>query len=160
MSDKGSEPPTSPAPSEKAQSPTPSVKSAKKSPRGRPAKSPRGPPQPTPEEIAQKEKSFLLDCIAVDTISKDFSHCQPKLGPAIPAYNSQNDKHVKLYFSREQVDETLRKTQQVIGIKRTNLKMRVFKIVIVNKLLVTIIVTVRRVAHGGIMTLAGALQLF
>ncbi|XP_071788606.1 sperm microtubule associated protein 1-like [Asterias amurensis] len=115
MSDKGSEPPTSPAPSEKAQSPTPSVKSAKKSPRGRPAKSPRGPPQPTPEEIAQKEKSFLLDCIAVDTISKDFSHCQPKLGPAIPAYNSQKDKHVKLYFSREQVDETLRKTQQDKG---------------------------------------------
>lgn len=73
----------------------------------------RGPPSPTPEELADKEKHFLLDCIAVDTICKDFSHSQPKLGPAIPAYNSQKDKHVKVYFQREGVDVTLRKTEQV-----------------------------------------------
>ncbi|XP_022086463.1 uncharacterized protein C17orf98-like [Acanthaster planci] len=90
-------------------------KSAKKSPRNKPAKSPRGPPELTHEELAEKEKNFLLDCIAVDSIAKDYSHCQPKLGPAIPPYNSQKDKHVKVYFAREQVDETLRKTKQDKG---------------------------------------------
>lgn len=73
----------------------------------------RGPPTPTPEEMADKEKHFILDCIAVDTICKDYSHSQPKLGPAIPAYNSQKDKHVKAYFTREGVDVTLRNTEQV-----------------------------------------------
>lgn len=38
---------------------------------------------------------------------------QPKLGPAIPGYNSQKDKHVNLYFTRAQVSTTLRKTGQV-----------------------------------------------
>ncbi|XP_072019994.1 sperm microtubule associated protein 1-like [Amphiura filiformis] len=75
----------------------------------------RGPPSPTQEELDNLEKSFLLDCIAVDSISKDYSGAQPKLGPAIPPYNSQNDKHVKEYFTREQVDETLRKTGQDKG---------------------------------------------
>ena len=73
----------------------------------------RGPPSPTPEELDVLEKKFLLDCIAVDSIAKDYSHAQPKLGPAIPPYNSQRDKHVKMYFTREQVDDTLRKTEQV-----------------------------------------------
>lgn len=118
-----SPPPTDPQVNEKAeavddggdtaQSPKPTK--AKNSPRSQTAKSPRGPPPPTAEELARKEKEFILDCISVDSIAKDYSHCQPKLGPAIPSYNSQKDKHVKVYFTRQQVDETLRKTQQDKG---------------------------------------------
>lgn len=79
------------------------------------AKPHRGPPSPTPDQLADLEKNFLLDCIAVDTICKDYSHSQPKMGPAIPPYNSQNDKHVKAYFRREAVDVTLRETGQDKG---------------------------------------------
>ena len=80
---------------------------------GKKKKTPRGPPSPTQEQLDDLEKNFLLDCIAVDSIAKDYSCANPKLGPAIPPYNSQKDKHVKQYFTRAQVDETLRNTGQV-----------------------------------------------
>ncbi|XP_071942416.1 sperm microtubule associated protein 1-like isoform X2 [Antedon mediterranea] len=78
-------------------------------------KSHRGPPSPTIEEMEQKEKEFLLDCIAVSSISNDYAMAQPKLGPAIPPYNSQKDKHVQMYFHREKVPEVLQKTGQSKG---------------------------------------------
>ena len=112
MSDRAESPANN---NESSPSPTPSSKKSdgKKDSKKTTVKSPRGPPSPTPEEFAKLEKSFILDCIAVDCIAKDYSATHPKLGPAIPPYNSQKDKHVKEYFTREQVDETLRKTQQV-----------------------------------------------
>lgn len=114
MSDRAESPANN---NESSPSPTPSSKKSdgKKDSKKTTVKSPRGPPSPTPEEFAKLEKSFILDCIAVDCIAKDYSATHPKLGPAIPPYNSQKDKHVKEYFTREQVDETLRKTQQDKG---------------------------------------------
>jgi len=38
---------------------------------------------------------------------------QPKLGPAIPPYNSHYDKHVQNYFTYKGVEDTLTKTGQV-----------------------------------------------
>ncbi|XP_071479712.1 sperm microtubule associated protein 1-like [Diadema antillarum] len=78
-------------------------------------KVPRGPPTPSVEELETLEKDFLLDCIAIDCIAKDYSMAQPKLGPAIPGYNAQKDKHVRMYFGREGVTTTLRKTGQDKG---------------------------------------------
>ncbi|XP_070535931.1 sperm microtubule associated protein 1-like [Ptychodera flava] len=75
----------------------------------------RGPPTPTPEDLRELEQGFILDNIAVNSIAKDYSHTQPKLGPAIPPYNSQKDKHVKEYFKFIQVDGTLEKTEQHDG---------------------------------------------
>ena len=46
----------------------------------------------------EKEKSFVLDSMAVSSISKDYSKTNPKLGPVIPPYNACNDKDVREYF--------------------------------------------------------------
>ncbi|XP_077993480.1 sperm microtubule associated protein 1-like [Glandiceps talaboti] len=80
-----------------------------------PQKPHRGPPTPTPEDLRELEQGFILDNIAVNSISKDYANTQPKLGPAIPPYNSQKDKHVKDYFEFVQVDGTLEKTAQDNG---------------------------------------------
>ena len=52
------------------------------------------PPSLTEEERANREKGFVLDCIALGQISSDYSKANPKLGPAIPPYNSQKDPSV------------------------------------------------------------------
>lgn len=72
----------------------------------------RAPPTPPPEEFMREERGFVLDCNAVSSISCDFSKANPKLGPVIPPYNSQNDRHVANYFKFSGVDKTLGKTGQ------------------------------------------------
>jgi len=61
------------------------------------------------------ESSFTLDCIAVSSISQDYSRTNPKLGPALPPYNSKKDNHARNYFRFIGVDKTLKKTNQVGG---------------------------------------------
>ena len=73
----------------------------------------RCPPTPPPEELLVKEKSFVLDCKATSSISSDYSKANPKLGPVVPPYNSQNDRHTSNYFQFHGVDRTLKKTDQV-----------------------------------------------
>jgi len=75
----------------------------------------RCPPTPPPEAIFEKERTFVLDCIASASISSDFSKSNPKLGPVIPPYNSQGDRHVRNYFTFTGVDRTLRRAQQNKG---------------------------------------------
>lgn len=82
-------------------------------PKGRQNKIYRTPPTPPPGELRVKEKSFVLDCKATSSISCDYSKVNPKLGPVIPPYNSQRDKHVDQYFTFYGVDRTLNKTGQV-----------------------------------------------
>ncbi|ESO85635.1 hypothetical protein LOTGIDRAFT_210846 [Lottia gigantea] len=72
----------------------------------------RAPPTPPPSDLFEKEKSFILDCNAVSSISNDYSKINPKLGPVITPYNSQKDNHVKNYFNFSGVDRTLKKTGQ------------------------------------------------
>ncbi|XP_076819305.1 uncharacterized protein LOC143465056 isoform X1 [Clavelina lepadiformis] len=69
------------------------------------------PPQSRAERLA-KEKGFILDGIALSSIQDDFGKIQPKLGPAIPPYNSHFDPYVKNYFTYKGLDETLHKTGQ------------------------------------------------
>ncbi|XP_025080607.1 uncharacterized protein C17orf98-like [Pomacea canaliculata] len=84
-------------------------------PKGRQNKIYRTPPTPPPGELRVKEKSFVLDCKATSSISCDYSKVNPKLGPVIPPYNSQRDKHVDQYFTFYGVDRTLNKTGQDNG---------------------------------------------
>ena len=84
-----------------------------KTPRGRHNKIYRCPPTPPPEELMRKEKSFTLDCNATSSISTDYSKANPKLGPVIPPYNSQRDRHTFNYYGFIGVDRTLKKTGQV-----------------------------------------------
>lgn len=70
------------------------------------------PPTPPPKVLLSKEKNFVLDSIASSSISIDYSKTNPKLGPVIPPYNSQRDKHCNAYFKFFGVDDTLDKTRQ------------------------------------------------
>lgn len=72
----------------------------------------RTPPTPTPDELLGKEKTFVLDCNATSSISRDYCRANPKLGPVIPPYNSQRDKHVDNYFRFYGVGRTLKRTEQ------------------------------------------------
>lgn len=81
--------------------------------KGRENKIYRTPSTPPPDVQLEKEKGFVLDCSAVSSISTDYSKTNPKLGPVIPPYNSQKDKHVDEYFEFIGVNETLEKTGQV-----------------------------------------------
>lgn len=73
------------------------------------------PPTPPPKVLLSKEKNFVLDSIASSSISIDYSKTNPKLGPVIPPYNSQRDKHCNAYFKFFGVDDTLERTRQVIN---------------------------------------------
>lgn len=73
----------------------------------------RTPRTPSPEIQHQKEKGFVLDCKAMNSITRDYAMCNPKLGPTIPPYNSQKDKHVDNYYGYHGVPTTLKKTGQV-----------------------------------------------
>ncbi|BFZ22282.1 hypothetical protein BsWGS_25321 [Bradybaena similaris] len=72
----------------------------------------RTPPTPSPAKLLEKEKTFVLDCNATSSISRDYCSTNPKLGPVIPPYNSQKDKHVGAYFKFWGVSGTLKKTGQ------------------------------------------------
>lgn len=70
----------------------------------------RTPPSPPLEKLYRREKSFKLDGIAVANISQDYSRANPKLGSAIPPYNSLEDKSISSYLSNFGVSELLKKT--------------------------------------------------
>lgn len=73
----------------------------------------RTPRTPPPEVQFDREQSFVLDCNAVSNISIDNSTANPKLGSAIPPYDSQLDHHVQSYFQFFSVPKTLEKSGQV-----------------------------------------------
>ena len=66
------------------------------------------------EEKSVREKAFILDCIALAQISNDYSKANPKLGPAIPPYNSQKDHSVRRYFEFHDVEKILIGSRQRI----------------------------------------------
>ena len=72
-----------------------------------------GPPPLTPEEKAINENGFVMDAIAVSTLSDDSGRANPKMATAIPPYNAQKDKHAKAYFEKPVVKKLLKKTEQV-----------------------------------------------
>ena len=72
-----------------------------------------GPPPLTSEEKTKQEKGFILDAIAVSTLSDDSGRANPKMATAIPPYNGQKDKHAKGYFEKPVVQKLLNKTEQV-----------------------------------------------
>jgi len=61
-----------------------------------------------------REKAFVLDCVALAQISNDYSKANPKLGPAIPPYNSQKDPSVRRYFDYHDIDKVLIGSKQKI----------------------------------------------
>lgn len=70
-------------------------------------------PPPSKPELLHKEQRFTLDCVAVDSISKDYSRMTPKLGSAIPPYDAQWDLHATAYFSSKPVVSLLQRRGQV-----------------------------------------------
>ena len=62
----------------------------------------------------EKEKGFVLDCNAASSISTDYSKANPKLGPVVPPYNGQKDKHTDGYFRFISVPQSLKFYRQVI----------------------------------------------
>ncbi|XP_066440653.1 sperm microtubule associated protein 1-like [Eleutherodactylus coqui] len=72
-------------------------------------------PSPTLADLHRREKMFVLDCVAVESISKDYSVSLPKLGSVIPPYNAQKDRHVHGYFISRPVPPLLRRTGQSHG---------------------------------------------
>ena len=73
----------------------------------------RTPPTPPPDKLIVLERAFTLDCIAVGNISEDYSTANPKLGSAIPPYDSRNDPAVKNYMKNYGIDDLLKRTKQV-----------------------------------------------
>ena len=72
-----------------------------------------GPPERTDAELRKLEKSFVLDCVFVGTLSDDSGRANPKMATAIPPYNGQKDKFAKNYFESPTVRKVLIKTGQV-----------------------------------------------
>ena len=72
-----------------------------------------GPPSLTSEEKVEQEKGFILDAVAVSTLSDDSGRANPKMATAIPPYNAQKDRHSKGYFEKPVVRKLLRQTEQV-----------------------------------------------
>ncbi|KAE8596015.1 hypothetical protein XENTR_v10015939 [Xenopus tropicalis] len=72
-------------------------------------------PGPSLAELQARERRFVLDCVAVERISRDYSGSLPKLGSVIPPYNSQRDPHVRAYFHSRPVPPLLQKTGQSHG---------------------------------------------
>jgi len=67
---------------------------------------------PDTKERTRRSKHFILDGIALSSFQENYGQIQPKLGPAIPPYNSHYDKSAGNYFKNEGVDKTLRRTNQ------------------------------------------------
>ncbi|KAM5157934.1 sperm microtubule associated protein 1 [Mantella aurantiaca] len=72
-------------------------------------------PSPSLAELQMREKRFVLDCVAVESVSKDYSVSLPKLGSVIPPYNAQKDRHVRGYFLTRPVPPLLAMTGQSGG---------------------------------------------
>jgi len=69
-------------------------------------------PWPDKSERFKRERSFILDGIALSSLQESFGQINPKLGSAIPPYNSQFDKSTNEYFKFKGVQKTLNKTKQ------------------------------------------------
>ncbi|XP_072432071.1 uncharacterized protein [Chiloscyllium punctatum] len=76
---------------------------------------PRFAPSPPKAELKRREKAFLLDCVAISSIARDYSYSAPKAGTVIPPYNAQNDRHALAYFRTKPLPPLLRKTGQSRG---------------------------------------------
>uniref|UniRef100_A0ACB8EU30 Uncharacterized protein n=1 Tax=Sphaerodactylus townsendi TaxID=933632 RepID=A0ACB8EU30_9SAUR len=61
----------------------------------------------------QRQKEFILDGVAADTIGSGYAHILPKLWSPLPPYNAQLDVHAASYFSSPVVKALLKKTEQV-----------------------------------------------
>ncbi|XP_069502846.1 sperm microtubule associated protein 1-like [Ambystoma mexicanum] len=72
-------------------------------------------PAPSEHALQEKERRFVLDCVAVASIAREYRQSLPKLVSAIPPYNSQQDLHVSSYFKTKPVPPLLRKTGQSKG---------------------------------------------
>lgn len=72
-----------------------------------------GPLPLSQEDKLKAEKGFVLDAVAVSTLSDDSGRANPKMATAIPPYNGQKDKHSKGYFEKPVVKKLLKKTEQV-----------------------------------------------
>ena len=79
-----------------------------------------GPPERSDEELRKLEKSFVLDCVFVGTLSDDSGRANPKMATAIPPYNAQKDKFAKGYFECPTVQKVLKKTRQVNYVQLKN----------------------------------------
>jgi len=73
----------------------------------------RNPHELSPGDKIKREKEFVLDCVAVGTLSVDSDSYNPKLASGIPPYNAQKDDTVKEYFRQPSVKNTLKRTGQV-----------------------------------------------
>ncbi|XP_060681695.1 sperm microtubule associated protein 1-like [Hemiscyllium ocellatum] len=76
---------------------------------------PRFAPSPPKAELKRREKAFLLDCVAISSIARDYSYSAPKAGTVIPPYNAQNDRHALAYFRTKPLPPLLKKTGQSRG---------------------------------------------
>ncbi|KAJ1100304.1 hypothetical protein NDU88_005390 [Pleurodeles waltl] len=72
-------------------------------------------PSPSEGDLREKERRFVLDCVAVENIARDYSQSLPKLISVIPPYNSQRDPHTSTYFKTRPVPPLLRRTGQSMG---------------------------------------------
>ncbi|XP_054859203.1 uncharacterized protein C17orf98 homolog [Eublepharis macularius] len=63
----------------------------------------------------QRQKEFILDGVAVDTIGSSYTNILPKLWSPLPPYNAQLDIHAASYFSSPVVKSLLTKTGQTRG---------------------------------------------
>lgn len=79
-----------------------------------------GPPERSEEELRKLEKSFVLDCVFVSTLSDDSGRANPKMATAIPPYNAQKDKFAQNYFKCPAARKVLKKTGQVSYLKTWN----------------------------------------
>ena len=67
----------------------------------------------SPAEKIKREKGFVLDSVAVGTLSVDRDSYNPKHATGIPPYNAQKDRAVREYFKTSSAKSALRKTGQV-----------------------------------------------
>ena len=67
----------------------------------------------SPAEKIKREKGFILDSVAVGTLSVDRDSYNPKHATGIPPYNAQKDRAVREYFKSPSVKSALKKTGQV-----------------------------------------------
>ena len=74
-----------------------------------------GPPERSDAELRKLEKSFILDCVFVGTLSDDSGRANPKMATAIPPYNAQKDKFARGYFECPTVQKVLKKTGQDVN---------------------------------------------
>ncbi|XP_036617772.1 uncharacterized protein C17orf98-like [Trichosurus vulpecula] len=57
------------------------------------------PPTSSASDLWCREKGFILDCIAVDSLARGASSFLPNLNSVIPPYNPQKDQHLVNYFA-------------------------------------------------------------